>query len=115
MLVNSVNKVNIQHNRIEIAVGRAVQQAILDTGSCVSLLRQDFFNNCRKAIKIVHPLNDITHAKGVSGKLTPIVNKVTLTFKIVGLQVVQIFYCLEQISHPILLGLDFMNAQKGCT
>ena len=89
-----------------------VRQATLDTGAERCLIRQDILDECKRSIKATHNL-DITHIRGVSGKLTPIKNKVTLSFKIGGLEVVQDFYSLDNMSHSILLGMDFLTAQKA--
>ena len=58
--------------------------------------------------------SEISFITGAGGTTHTVNGKIELEIKIGGLKFRQIFYVIQDLCHPLILGTDFMKKQKAC-
>ena len=103
---------SLDRNTIIVEINGNKIQSLVDSGASISCLQKSTFDkvNHNNSIKI-QPSN-IARIVGVGGERHQVLGQVKLTLKISGINVDQNFIVLEQLHHPLILGLDFMQQQN---
>ena len=81
----------------------------MDSGASISCLQKSTFDkiNQNNSIEIQH--SNISRIVGVGGERHQVSGQAKITLKISGMNIDQNFIIIEQLHHPLVLGLDFMQ------
>jgi transposase InsO family protein len=104
---------NEKYNMINLRLNKLFLKSLIDSGATVSCLRHDIYVKSGLMKQFPIEKSDISHVRGVSGITIKILGKVTLPFTISRLTVVHSFYVLEDMSLPVILGVDFLKNNKS--
>lgn len=106
MEVNVATSLN--RNTILLEVNGKKIQTLVDSGASVSCIQKATFDKINKNSVQIQP-SGIARIVGVGGERHQVLGQAKITLKISGLNVDQNFIIIEQLHHPLILGLDFMH------
>ena len=103
---------SLSRNTVFIEVKGKKIQALVDSGASVSCIQKSTFDKINKDNCLQIQPSPITNIVGVGGERHEVCGQVNLSLKISGLNVHQNFIIISQLHHPLILGLDFMQAYQ---
>ena len=106
MEVNVATSLN--RNRVLQEVNGKKIQTLVDSGASVSCIQKVTFDKISKNSVQIQP-SSIARIVGVGGERHQVLGQAKITLKNSGLNVDQKFIVIEQLHHPLILGLDFMQ------
>ena len=111
--IDYIDTHNTIHNMIKAKLGKLFVKCLIDTGASITVIRKDIYQS--SGIAKWHKLEtpDINYIKGVSGSKIKVLGQIHPTINIGKMHLVQKFYILENMLHPIILGADFLQDQKA--
>lgn len=108
--VNVVTSLN--RNTVFLDINGKKIQALVDSGASVSCLQKSTFDRINKDNSLKVQISTIRNIVGVGGERHAVFGQVELTLNISGLKVDQKFIVIDQLHHPLILGLDFMQTYQ---
>ena len=108
--VNVVTSLN--RNTVFLDINGKKIQALVDSGASVSSLQKSTFDRINKDNSLKVQTSNIRNIVGVGGERHAVFGQVELTLNISGLKVDQKFFVIDQLHHPLILGLDFMETYQ---
>ena len=99
-------------NEVVIHMNDFTSLALIDTGASISCISQKAYDLCRTKQDVIEA-TDIPVVKGVGGHVMHVTSKVTLSITMGRLTFPHTFYVLPQITHEVILGLDFLQEQNA--
>ena len=103
-------------NHIFAQINRNKQRVLIDTGATKSCISEQLFNKIRSSLNKRSPLtaDEPSHlVTADKNKPLAIIGTADLNVKINGYIIVQKFYVIQDLSHPCILGMDFLNDNRG--
>ena len=91
-------------------IGGSSQEVLLDSGSAVSLLRQDILKQAT-GIERTEPKLDL-HLVTAAGENLPIVDQVSISVKLGDLERRHNFLVVTSLITPAILGTDFLQKHR---
>lgn len=102
---------SIHRNTILASIGGKRAQCLLDTGATVSCISNAFLSKTNLYNTKLQP-TDISEISGVGGERHKILGILKVPIVISSAQFLFDFYVLPELQHPVILGVDFMDAHK---
>ena len=87
--------------------------ALLDTGADISCISADLAQNLitQKVVKM-QP-SSLAMIRGVGGQTTRVRGSLDVPLKIAGLTIPQPFIVVDTLTHPLILGVDFLQSHQA--
>ena len=114
-LVSTLNTIpgkQRSQNIIPIMINNQTVIALVDSGAQISCMSNKTFRQAGLEQTAVKLQNDIPFVKGVDGTTVNIVDKISITIRVGGLDLNQNFYILERMNHSVTLGTDFLRSHE---
>ena len=103
----------LQGNFIDVLILGKTINTLVDTGSSLSCIQKSLLESLDQDF-IIYGRSDYRKVKGIGGNLIDISGTAILPLQIGDHKFYQKFYIFDDILHPLLLGIDFLQANK-CT
>ena len=100
---------SLDRNSILLEINGRKIQSLMDTGASISCLQKSTFDKVNQNDSIKIQPSSISRIVGVGGERHQVLGQARLTLKIAGVDFDQNFIIIEQLHHPLILGLDFMQ------
>lgn len=105
---------SVVHPVLNIAVGKHIFSAVLDSGSPVSVISDNAFERCMEIYNCpVLPLQKIKLKGAISGKGVEVKRQTCIDFICQGQRFNMNFLIVPLLSTELILGVDFMNKYKA--
>ena len=100
---------SLDRNTILLEVNGKKIQTLVDSGASVSCIQKEMFDKINRDNCFEIRPSKIARIFGVGGERHHVLGQTKIALKITGLTVEQSFIIVEQLHHPLILGLDFMH------
>lgn len=100
---------SLDRNTILLEVNGKKIRSLVDSGASISCIRKTTFDSISKNSSFEIQPSNIARIVGVGGERHQVLGQVKLTLKISGVNIDQNFIIIEQLHHPLILGLYFIN------
>ena len=107
LMVAPMNK-----NQVLIRIGGKCVPALIDTGSGLCAIKEEFFNKIKTPQNITKPsyINEIRTAGGIAH---PVTAQVDLEICIGGLRIKHTFHITSNLMKNVILGIDMLHKNKA--
>ena len=102
---------SINTNTIQASVGGRRTQCLIDTGAAISCISRTFLQITNLSDSQLQP-SDIPEIAGVGGERHKVLGVLDVPMKISKAQLRFKFYVMQDLQHPVILGIDFLEAHK---
>ena len=102
---------SINTNTIQASVGGRRTQCLIDTGAAISCISRTFLQITNLSDSQLQP-SDIPEIAGVGGERHKVLGVLDVPIKISKAQLRFKFYVMQDLQHPVILGIDFLEAHK---
>ena len=99
-------------NTIQLSIGKLQVQGLVDTGAAISVVSEQYYNKISKSQNVKIENGGLKFAKGVGGTVLHLKGVCFLPLKFGSVSVTHAFYVCQNISHDLIIGYDFLNANK---
>ena len=100
---------SLDRNTILVEIGCKKIQALVDSGASVSCIQKSTFDKISQGNSFEIQPSKIARIVGVGGEHHQVLGQAKITLNISGMNIDQNFIIIEQLHHPLILGLDFMQ------
>ena len=101
----------LQGNFVNVSILGKNVNTLVDTGSSLSCIEKSLLDSLDQDF-VIYGSSEYTKVKGIGGHLINISGTATLPLQIGDCLFYQKFHIFDKILHPLLLGMDFLKANK---
>ena len=87
--------------------------ALLDTGADISCISADLAQNLINQNVVKLQPSSLAMIRGVGGQTTRVLGSLDVPLKITGLTIPQSFIVVDTLTHPLILGVDFLQSHQA--
>ena len=87
--------------------------ALLDTGADISCISADLAQNLISQNVVKMQPSSLSMIRGVGGQTTRVLGSLDVPLKIAGLTIPQSFIVVDTLTHPLILGVDFLQSHQA--
>ena len=102
---------SLQENTILVTIDDRKTRCLVDTGATISCASLSYLKKTGIACTNLKPAH-IQHITGVGNETHAVLGKLEIPITISGIKISFEFFILENLLHPVILGMDFLKFHK---